>query len=231
MQLQADRAGRYLLAQRVRQTGVALAEEPQIHRKRIGCLQHPRQMPGSGRAGGGERAGRRTRAPAQHRCDAGHQRFLDLLRADEVDVRVDAARGDDHAFAGDNFGPGANGDRDRGLNIGITCLANCRYAAMLQTDVSLDDAPVIDDHGVGYHRIGDFGGNALALAHAVPDDLAAAELHFLSIDSGVAFDLHHKIGVSQPYPVPGCRSVHFRVRAARNRACHQSLPMILPLKP
>jgi len=33
-----------------------------------------------------------------------HQRFFDLLRADEVDVAVDAACGDDHAFASDDFG-------------------------------------------------------------------------------------------------------------------------------
>ena len=32
------------------------------------------------------------------------KRVVDLLRADEVDVRVDAAGGDDHAFAGDDLG-------------------------------------------------------------------------------------------------------------------------------
>jgi hypothetical protein len=35
-----------------------------------------------------------------------HQRLLDLLRADPVDVRVDAAGGEDHAFAGDGLGAG-----------------------------------------------------------------------------------------------------------------------------
>ena len=37
-----------------------------------------------------------------------HQRVVDLLRADEMDVRVDAARGDDQAFAGDDLGAGAD---------------------------------------------------------------------------------------------------------------------------
>ena len=53
-------------------------------------------------------AGRRPGAAAEHRGDARHQRFLDLLRADEVDVAVDAAGGDDHAFARDHLGAGAD---------------------------------------------------------------------------------------------------------------------------
>ena len=59
---------------------------------------------GPGRAGRRERAGGGPGAAADHRRDARHQRLVDLLRADEVDVRVDAAGGDDHAFAGDDLG-------------------------------------------------------------------------------------------------------------------------------
>ena len=42
-----------------------------------------------------------------------HHGVVDLLRADEVDVRVDAAGGGDQAFAGDDFGAGADDDRRR----------------------------------------------------------------------------------------------------------------------
>ena len=41
------------------------------------------------------------------------KRFLDLLRADEVDMRVDAAGGDDLALAGDHLGARADDDRRR----------------------------------------------------------------------------------------------------------------------
>ena len=101
------------------------------------------------------RAVRRAGAAADHRGDAGHQRFLDLLRADEVDVRVDAAGGHDHAFAGDDLGAGADGDRHGGLDVGIARLADLPDAAVLDADVGLDDAPVVDDERVGDHRVGD----------------------------------------------------------------------------
>jgi hypothetical protein len=48
--------------------------------------------------------------------------FLDLLRADEVDVAVDAAGGDDHAFAGDDFGRAADGDVTPGWMSGLPAL-------------------------------------------------------------------------------------------------------------
>ena len=70
----------------------------------LGRLEHARDVPRSGCAGGRVGAGRRPGAAADHRGHAGHQRFVDLLRADEVDVRVDAAGGDDLSFAGDHFG-------------------------------------------------------------------------------------------------------------------------------
>jgi hypothetical protein len=46
-----------------------------------------------------------------------YQRLVDLLRADEVDVAVDAAGGDDHAFAGDDSVPGPMTMVDAGLDV------------------------------------------------------------------------------------------------------------------
>ena len=66
------------------------------------------------------------RAAAQHRGDAGHERFVDLLRADEMDVRVEATRGEDLAFARDHLGPGPDNDGDAGLDIRIAGLADRR---------------------------------------------------------------------------------------------------------
>ena len=94
VQLEADRSRGDLLLQRQWQAGVALAEETEVHREAIRRLQHAVDVPGSGRAGGGVGAGGRPRSAAEHGGDARHQRLFDLLRADEVDVGVDAASGE-----------------------------------------------------------------------------------------------------------------------------------------
>ena len=102
--------------------------------------------------------GGRAGAAADHGGDAAHQRFFDLLRADEVDVGVDAAGGEDHAFTGDDFGAGADGDGDVGLDVRVAGLADGGDAPVLEADVGLDDAPVVDDQRVGDQGVDHFGG-------------------------------------------------------------------------
>ena len=68
----------------------------------------------------------RAGAAAEHRGDAGDQRLLDLLRADEVDVRVDAAGGEDLALAGDGLGARADDDVDARLDVRVAGLADAR---------------------------------------------------------------------------------------------------------
>ena len=46
---------------------------------------------------------------------------------------------------------------DARLDVGIARLADRPDAAVLDADVGLDDAPVIDDQRVGDDRVGDFG--------------------------------------------------------------------------
>ena len=104
MQLQSHDAGAYLLLERLGQAGVALAEQAEVHRQLIERLIHARDVPGAGRAGGGAGAGRGAGAAADHGGDAAHERILDLLRADEMDVRIDGAGGHDQSFAGDDLG-------------------------------------------------------------------------------------------------------------------------------
>ena len=62
---------------------------------------------------------------------------------------VDAAGGEDHALAGDDFGAGTDGDGHVGLDIRVAGLADGGDASVLEADVGLDDAPVIDDQRVG----------------------------------------------------------------------------------
>jgi hypothetical protein len=101
-----------------------LPDRPRLIGKASNGLDHARQMPGAGRAGGRQRAMRRAGAAAQHGGDARHQRLVDLLRADEMDMRVDAACGEDFALARDRLGAGPDDDVDARLRIRISGLAD-----------------------------------------------------------------------------------------------------------
>ena len=58
-------------------------------------------------------------------------------------------------------------------------------------------------------RVGD-----LALAHAVADHLAAAELHLLAVGGEVLLDLDDQIGVGEPHAVAGGGAEHVGIGAA-----------------
>ncbi len=63
--------------------------------------------------------------------------MFNLLRADEMDVAVETARGENLAFARDDIGAGADHDRHTGLNVRITSLADSRNVAVLDGDIGL----------------------------------------------------------------------------------------------
>ena len=184
-------------------------------------------MPGARRAC--RRIGTRRRAGAatEHGGDARHQRLVHLLRADEMDVGVEAAGGEDFSFAGDDLGTGTDNDGDARLDVGIAGLADGRDAALFQADVGFDDAPVVEDQ-----RIGDDGVDRallvgdLALPHAVADHLAAAEFHFLAVDGEILFDLDDQIGVGQPHAVAGGRPEHVRIGRAFHGYWHRVVPTV-----
>jgi hypothetical protein len=119
---------------------------------------------------------------------------------------------------------------------GIAGLADGGDQAVLQADVGLDDAPVVDDDGVGDDRVHHLGMRALRLAHAVADHFAAAEFDFLAVDGVVLLDLDEQFGVGQADAVARGGAVHFGVGAAANRRhsqvpCGGSAPITRPLKP
>src|SRR5262245_26355307 len=185
-------------------------------------------MPWSRGAGRGVGARRGARAPTDHRGDARHERLLDLLRTDEMDVAVDAAGGDDHALAGDHLGAGADGNRDAGLDVRIARLADPPDAAVLDADVALDDPRMVDDERVGNDGIGDLRRAALALPHTVADHLAAAELHLLAVDRVVLLNLDPQRGVREPHAIADRGAEHLRVGLAPD--LHLSFPITLPVK-
>ena len=225
VQFEADGARLDLFGERSGQACVALAEIAEIHRKGFGRLQHLADVPGPRRAGGGVGAGGRTGTTPQHGGHTAHQGLFDLLRADEMDVAVDATRGDDHSLAGDYLGTRPDDDLHAGLDVRVAGLADTGDAPVLDADVGLDDAPVVDDQGVGDHRVGHFGREALALAHAIADYLATTKLHLLAIEGEVLLDLDPQFGIGQPQAVAHRWAEHFRIGLPGNLCDHQSAPM------
>ena len=71
-----------------------------------------------------------------------------------MDVGIEAAGGEDLAFAGDNLGPRADDDIDARLDVGIAGLADAGDPPVLYADVGFDDAPMVEDQRIGDDRIG-----------------------------------------------------------------------------
>ena len=132
---------------------VPLAEEAEIDRDALGGLQDACEVPRSRRAGRCRGPGGRAGAAAEHRRDAAVKRFLGELRADQMDVAVDAAGGDDPALAGNHLGARADDDVDAGLNVGIAGLADAADPAVTDANIGFDNAPMIEDHGIGDGRV------------------------------------------------------------------------------
>ena len=232
--VQLERAGAGLdhFLERGRPRGIALAGEAEIHRKIVGRLDHAGDVPGTRRASGGERAVRRAGAAAEHRGDARHQRLVDLLRADEMNVGVEAAGGEDLAFAGDHLGARPDDDGDTGLNVRIAGLADGVDVAVLEADIALYDPPMIDDQHIGDDGVdrallvGD-----LALAHAVADHLAAAEFHLLAISAKIFFHFDDEVGVGEPHAVARRWAEHLGVDRARYIGRHHWSPLLRARRP
>ena len=217
--------------------GISFAEKTEIHRPRFGGLQHAREIPRAGRAGGGGGAGGGTCAAADHRGDAVRNGFVDLLRRDEMDVAVDAARGDDQVFTGDHFG-GCADDKlriDAVHRVGISGFADFHDAAVLDSDIGFDDAPMIEDDGVGDDQVeramlADSRMARAALAHAVANHFAAAEGDFVAVVREVFFDFDDQIGVGQANAVAFGGAVEVGVGAAGNVQGSSAIFLLAELK-
>ncbi|MNP02599.1 hypothetical protein D3C76_944570 [compost metagenome] len=233
VQLQAHGTGGDLLAQRLGARRIAFAQQADVDRQAVGRLEHARQVPRPGRAGGGIGAGGRPRAAANEGGYAAGECLLHLLRADEMDVRIDTAGRDDLAFSSNHFGTRANRYSDTRLHIGVAGLANRGNAPVLDADVGLDDPPVVDDQRVGQHQVHGLSRQHLALPHAVTDDLATAKLDLFAIHREVFLDLDPQRGIGQAHAVADGRAEHVGIGATGNTAhtLPSSAPITLPWKP
>jgi len=106
------------------------------------------------------------------------------------------------------------------LDAGVARMAEADDAAALDAEVGFDDAEErIEDERVGddeVERLGVEGGGGLA--HAVADDLAAAELDLVAVAAAlgdeIAFDLHEEVGVGEAHLVARGGAEHLGVLAA-----------------
>src|SRR6185437_2850886 len=190
VELQAAGAGFDLFSKRLARRRISLPQEAEIHRPCFGGLQHAREVPGTGGAGGGGRAGGGASAAADHGGNAARNRLIDLLRGNEVDVAIHPASGDDQVFARDNFRARADNEvRVHSIHrVWIPGLANLHDAAVPNSDIAFDDAPMVEDDCVGDDQIEGaalpFGGcvrRGAALAHAVANHFAAAKGDFVAV--------------------------------------------------
>ena len=152
-------------------------------------------------------------------------RVIDLLGADEVDMAVEAAGRQDAPLARDDFGAGADDQGHAGLGVGVARLADARDAPVLQADIGLHDALMVEDDDPGDDRVhrAALAGD-LRLAHAVAHDLAAAELDLFAGDGQVAFDLDQQFGIGQPDAVARGRAVKRRIIGTGQGLGHVTAP-------
>ena len=121
-----------------------------------------------------------------------------------------------------DLGARADDDGDAGLRIGIAGLADRSDAPVLEADIGLVDAGMVDDQRVGDDRIDRASGaRHLALAHAVADHLAAAELHLLAIDGEILLHLDEELGVGKTHPVADGRAEHLGIGGAGDFRGHE----------
>ena len=99
-------------------------------------------MPTAGRASRGRCARRRAGSAAEHCRNAARQRDFDLLRADEMNMRINRARRHDAIFARNNFGRSAHDhvSSHAVLQVGVARFADADDYAIAQPDVGFDDA-------------------------------------------------------------------------------------------
>mmetsp|Transcript_2676 Transcript_2676/g.7312 ORF Transcript_2676/g.7312 Transcript_2676/m.7312 type:complete len:487 (-) Transcript_2676:790-2250(-) len=211
VELESRRAGFEAILQDARVGGVALTGETEVEGVPVGRLEHHpelRRRRGAGRGGGPRR---RSRPTSEHRRQSAGDRLVDLLRADVVNVRVDAAGRHDHLLSGDDVRGGTDGHpgRDAVHRVGIPGFADPDDEAPLDPDVGLDDPrDAVDDQSVGDHDVeGLARGRARRLSHALPEGLPSTELALLSVGRQVFFDLDDELRVTETDGVTDGRSV------------------------
>ena len=144
-----------------------------------------------------------------------------------MNMRVDAAGGDDHPLGGDHLRGDADDHpgRDARHHRRVTGLADARDPAVLDAEVRLVDAGPIDHHRVGDHQIECIrGGHAGGLTHAIAQHLAAAELALVAVHGVIALDPRDERRVTEPDRVARRRAVDLGVGRSIDPVTHGAPP-------
>ena len=147
------------------------------------------------------------------------------LRADQVDVAVDPAGGEDLAVAGDDLGPRPDHQvRVHAVHgVRVAGLAERHDPAVPDADVGLDDAPVVEHDRAGDHqcparpRRGWRSDWPIDSRITLPPPKTASSP--AAGPPAVLLDLDQQVGVGQPDPVAGRRAVERRRTARRSTWC------------
>ena len=118
----------------------------------------------------------------------------------------------DLAFGGDDLGARADDNVDTRLHVRIAGLADVADTAIADADIGLDDAPVIEDHGVGDYRIDRARLRGWLCDWPMPSRITLPPPNFTSspYDGAILFDTDEEFRVSQPDAVPDGGTVHAR---------------------
>ena len=137
-----------------------------------------------------------------------------------MDVRIDAARGHDLSLARNHLGSRADHHprRDARHHVGIARLADLDDPPATNTDIRLDNSPVIHDDRAGDHQVEGLIGRrcTTGLPHPVPQDFPAAEFRFLAVDGEIALNLDKQIGIGETDPVSRGRAIKVGILFAGN---------------
>src|SRR5262245_10832826 len=221
MQLEPTRSSLDLFNETRREARIALGKKPEIHGKSISGLEHSLNMPRPWRAGRSVSTGCRSCSSTHHCSQARVKGFFDLLRADVMNMCVDAAGSNNLSFACDRFSSWPNNDVNIRLHIWVTSFPDGRNTTIPDRDIGLHNSPVVKNHGVGDDCIhGSLVTRALRLAHAITNDLPASELHFVTVDGEVVFHLNDDVRVCKAQLVTNCWTKHLRVRCTIHSVWH-----------
>ena len=152
MELQADGARVDLLPQAVHAASVTFAQEAKVHRVAVGGLEHARQVPRAWSTGRRVGAGAGPVPPPIIVVMPEVMASRNLLRSDEVHVRVDAAGREDEGFSPAITSvptPMTSSGSTSSMMSGSPVLPMARIRPSLMPTSALDDAPMIDNQGVG----------------------------------------------------------------------------------
>ena len=110
-------------------------------------------MPGARRASRRVGTRRRPSPSTQHGGYATHECLFDLLRTDEVNMRINTACSENTVLTSDDLCAGSNHNINARLRIRITRFTDGVNPPIFQSNVCFDNSPVVNNDCIGNHRI------------------------------------------------------------------------------